>query len=108
MKQIKFSHSYPKLWGQKKAELIAVRILDAQAVDINNTLKEYDTLWEKLNPDGSKTIGYYALPKEGKLIQLIFIGDKDIPFCTIRSYNIGKYEFYIHNVGQIFEIAHTP
>ena len=28
---------------------------------------------------------HYPLPKSGELIQLVFLGDKGIPFCTLRS-----------------------
>jgi hypothetical protein len=92
---IKFSHNYPKLWGQKKAELIGVRILNAQA--INKDLIEYDTK----TSEGE----YYELPKKGELIQLVFVGDKDIPFCTLRRYTEVKYLYYSENVGNTFDIV---
>lgn len=122
MTNIKFSHHYPKIWNQKKAELIAVRILDAQAVQINKVLVEYDTrynnllvyarwdseLLTKLNysPEmiGLKT-GYYPLPEQGKLIQLIFVGDKDIPFCTLRRHTPKKYDYYKSCIHNIFDIV---
>ena len=98
--KIKFSHHYPKIWMQKRAELIAVRILDAQAVSINQDLKEYDTMWAE--PDGD--MGYYPLPQEGKLIQLIFLGNSEIPFCTLRRYTPEKYEYYKNCVHNVFDL----
>ena len=118
MKKINFSYNYPKLWGQKKAELIAIQIIDAQAVQINKDLLEYDTHWEdhtsymKKHPELKNIMipidslyGYYILPKEGKLIQLIFLGDKNIPFCTLRKATKEKYEYYKNNLRNMFEIV---
>lgn len=107
MQKIKFSHIYPKLWEQKKAELIAVRIFDAQAVQINKDLIEYDTKYiiEEENEIEEGVYDYYPLPKEGRLIQLIFIGDKDIPFCTLRRHIDRKMEYYLSKIGEIFEIV---
>ena len=94
MLKINFSHIYPKLWGQTKATLLDIRILDAQAVQMNKDLIEYDT-----NTD------YYPLPTEGKLIQLIFIGNKDIPFCTLRRYTPEKIRYYTKNINELFEVV---
>jgi len=104
--KINFSHDYPKLWKQKKAELLAVRVIDAQAVAINKDLIEYDTKYilPDYSPDFTGGVCYYPLPKTGKLIQLIFVGDKDIPFCTLRRYIPTKYDYYKKGIGKIFEI----
>jgi hypothetical protein len=93
--QIKFSHGYPKLWNQAKAELVAVRILDAKEVQENQSLLEYDTRYYAepsetselhfVDSDSDYEHRHYPLPKTGELIQLIFVGDKHIPFCTIRT-----------------------
>ena len=93
MNQIKFSHNYPKLWGQTEATLIQVRLLDYKF--LNKDLIEYDT----------KTIDntYYKLPN-GLLIQLIFYGNKRIPFCTIRSFSKEKEKYYTSKIGYNFEI----
>ena len=105
--QIKFSHNYPKLWHQKKAELLAVRIIDAQAVQINQDLIEYDTGFETVDDFMDIQKDYYQLPKQGKLIQLIFIGDKDIPFCTLRRHTEQKYQYYFSCIGEVFEVVLT-
>lgn len=89
--RIKFSSDYPKLWGQKTAELLQVRLL----ADINPDLIEYDTK----NSQGE----YYQLP-DTPIIQLIFVGDKNIPFCTLRRYYEAKWEYYTDAVGERFKI----
>ena len=94
--KIKFSHNYPKLWNQSNAVLVAIRTIDAQAVSINKDLIEYDTKHEE---------GYYELPKTGRLIQLIFVGNKEIPFCTLRSYTPEKYIFYQKTINECFNIG---
>lgn len=91
---IKFSHNYPKLHNQKLAELLAVRELLIND-KITQDFLEYDTK----TVDGS----YYPL-KKGRHLQLVFIGDKHIPFCTVRSYSTDKERFYKSNIGEWFKI----
>lgn len=93
MKKIKFSKEYPKLWKQVMAKLIDVQNIYEDAISLD--LKEYDTKAE----DGS----YYELPK-GKLLQLTFIGEKRIPFCTIRRWTQEKEFYYSNSIGEMFEI----
>lgn len=98
MKKIKFSHNYYKLHGQTTAVLIAVREL---RIDENTpkTLIEYDTSFEG---------GKYVLSK-GDYVQLVFLGNFGIPFCTIRrkigmrGYN--KFEYYTALIGETFEVV---
>ncbi len=52
-------------------------------------------------------MGYYELPKYGKVLQLIFIGNYDIPFCTLRSDKPGKLNYYNKQIGREFEIVNT-
>lgn len=97
MNTIKFSHEYPKLHGQTSAELLAVRPIKIDA-HTPKELLEYDTTY-----DG----GRYPL-KSGDYIQLIFIGNLRIPFCTIRSaYPPSKVRYYMNAVGHTFDIV-TP
>ena len=101
---ISFSKKYKKLWGQTKAKLIAVEDINIDD-NTSNDLLEYDTKAE----DGS----YYEL-KKGQYIQLIFLGDKNIPFCTIRDRcgasapflrdYIDKREYYKDKIGKMFNI----
>jgi len=115
MKPIKFSHDYPKLWGQDTAELLAVRIIDSK--DVSEQLREYDTYWFEYPPslnfrpwsyvggllNFDLNRGHYDLPK-GKLIQLIFIGNEGVPFCTIRRQTPQKEDYYRKSIGEIFEV----
>lgn len=98
MSVIKFSHDYPKLHGQTSAELLAVRPI---RIDKNTPeeLLEYDTKY-----DG----GYYKLAT-GDYIQLIFLGNLRIPFCTIRrNYPPQKGDYYRGKVGDMFTIEVKP
>lgn len=102
MPTIKFSHNYPKLHGQTSATLLAVREL-LFPKDKNADLIEYDTTY--LSPNG---IGFYQL-SNGPYLQLIFVGDKHIPFCTIRpkygGFSKNKKEYYESLIGQVFQIV---
>ena len=93
---IKFSHDYQKLWGQCHARLIEVNITEKK--HLHPDLIEYDT-----NYGG----GYYKLP-DGKLIQLVFLGDKGIPFCTIRRWTPEKEKYYQSQIGKIFIVEVKP
>ena len=96
---IRFSHNYPKLHGQKMAELLAVRFITISKTT-NPEMLEYDTRYE--NADG--TIGHYPL-KSGQYMRLIFDGDKGIPFTTIRkAWPRRKVKFYEEMVGETFMI----
>lgn len=101
--QIRFSHDYPKLWGQKKAELLAVKIILAEVIQANKKLLNYDTKF--ITRDLLEE--YYPLPKSGHLLQLVFLGDEGIPFCTIRTMTPEKYKYYSSAVGKEFSIILT-
>jgi len=96
MNTIQFSHEYPKLWGQTECNLIHVRYLPRD--QITPELTEYDTRW---HDEGQS--GYYQLP-ETDVIQLIFIGNKGIPFCTLRRFTKQKLDYYTEKKYQIFQI----
>lgn len=98
MKRIKFSHDYPKLHGQTSAKLLAV--IPRKRNEMSEELIEYDTSY--FNDDGVKE--YFPL-KSGNYIQLVFIGNLGIPFCTIRSaFPQSKVEYYTSSIGEEFEI----
>lgn len=100
MVNIQFSKEYNKLHGQITAELLAVR-----RIKIDETtppeLLEYDTT----ATDGTR----YEL-ENGNYLQLIFLGNLGIPFCTIRKDNPAingqktKFEYYSDLIGKVFEI----
>jgi len=92
--KIKFAEDFPKLWGQKKAKLLAVEMKHGS--ELPEDLVEYDTI--------DKNGEYYPLPK-GLVIVLTFTGDKMIPFPTIRKYVSTKFEMYQRNIGQLFDIV---
>ena len=94
---IRFSHNYPKLNGQTSATLYAVIPLRIDK-KTPRELFEYDTKY-----DG----GYYPLAN-GSYIQLLFVGNLHIPFCTIRkAYPSRKVEYYKQAVGYDFDICIT-
>ena len=95
MKKINFSHNYPKLWNQTFAELLAVKTIKINK-NTHPDLLEYDT----------KTASGEHFPlKTGNYIQLIFLGNKGIPFCTIRSaYPQSKVDYYNGLIGEILQI----
>lgn len=102
MPKIKFSHNYPKLHGQTSAVLLAVRELYFPK-DSNHELLEYDTSYP--SPHG---IDFYPLPA-GPYLQLIFVGNKHIPFCTIRpkygGFRKNKKGYYEGQIGKAFSIV---
>lgn len=104
---IKFSHAYPKLHGQTSAELLAVRPI---RIDRNtpDELLEYDTTYyDKPFKDATSL---YAEKQRfplltGDYIQLVFLGNLGIPFCTIRkNYPPQKGDYYRGKVGDTFTI----
>lgn len=113
MNKIKFCHNYHKLFDQTTAKLLAIELLDAKDVQGNQQLINYDTLYFTEHRTGSSA-NYYPLPKKGALIQLIFLGNHGIPFCTIRSrfrydinlkQNVDKVCYYEPLMGDWFDIV---
>lgn len=94
--QIKFSHKYPKLWGQVEAELIAVRTIKKGGV--SKVLRDYDCITDNQE--------YYPLPDDD-LLQLIFVGNENIPFCTLRRKTPKKELWYKFMIGKKFEVVLT-
>ena len=102
---IKFSHNYPKLHGQTSAELLAVRPI---RIDKNtpDELLEYDTTYlVRYNDETLLTYKARFPLQAGDYIQLIFLGNLRIPFCTIRkNYPPQKGDYYRGKIGDIFTI----
>ena len=107
MNAIKFSHDYPKLHGQTSATLLAVVPI---RIDRNTPkeLLEYDTAyWDEITSGGSIK-AYFPLPT-GDYIQLVFLGNLRIPFCTIRkAYPPSKVEYYKSKIGEQFKVIVKP
>ena len=106
MNSIKFSKEYRKLHGQTSAKLIAV---ERHYINMNlpvtwGDLIEYDTI----AVDGTR----YEL-KTGHYLLLVFLGNKLIPFTTIRSDKPAmngmksKFDYYNGKVGEEFIIERT-
>ena len=96
-KTIKFSHHYTKLHGQTSATLLAVFPLRINK-DTPKEFLEYDTKF-----DG----GHFPL-KNGEYIQLVFIGNLRIPFCTILPVlHKKKVMYYTSAIGETFNIKYT-
>ncbi len=110
MKHIIFSHDYPKLHGQYRAELLAVRPIEINR-NTPDELLEYDTTYYDTFFEYGQTFHEkkrYPL-KPGKYLRLIFDGDKGIPFTTIRkAYPPQKVEYYKQAVGETFEVWIVP
>lgn len=98
--KIKFSHDYPKLHGQKKATLLAV--LKGESIKLDSDFIKYDTSF--IREDGTQAC--YDLPA-GLVLVLFFIGDKLIPFTTVRRWTEEKEKYYRANIGKNFEINIT-
>jgi hypothetical protein len=117
MNSIKFSHVYPKLWEQTSAKLVHVEVVDAAHLDPE--LVEYDTRYrgdryreaEVVDEDNCGVgrhgyrYSYYKLPKSGNLLQLVFLGNKGIPFCTLRRYSNSEEAYYRTNIEEVFDIV---
>lgn len=80
MQEIKFNHNYKKLHNQKEAELTCLWI--RLGADLHKDFIEYDT-------DGK-----YEIDKNKKYLVLWLIGDKLIPFTTLRTFNKENLEKY--------------
>lgn len=101
MDKILFSKDYIKLHGQTEAELLSVRRIRIDE-ETPSELIEYDTT----AVDGSR----YEL-KNGNYIQLVFLGNLGIPFCTIRTDKPAsngqeaRFEFFSERIGNTFILA---
>lgn len=102
--RISFSHDYPKLHGQTSATLLAVIPIRIDK-DTPRELLEYDTVYyvkDKTSLYAEKQ--YFPLPT-GDYIQLVFIGNLRIPFCTIRKvWPPQKADYYKAAIGSEFAV----
>lgn len=95
-KTINFSFEYTKLYYQETALLVAVYKTTKQR--LSKLFLSYDTCYHADN-----AVKFYDLP-ETELIFLIFLGDQNIPFTTVRRYTDKKWNYYKSSIGQIFEL----
>lgn len=95
---LKFSHRYTKLYGQTSAYLLAVIVRNRK--ELNDGFVFYDTFYKDNEVEGN-----YQLP-DGRLIILVFFGNKFIPFTTVRPWNAEKEAYYCKNRGKRFDILY--
>lgn len=97
MNTIKFSKEFIKLQGQTKAELLAVKMvcLADLSDEAFKDLIEYDC---KAVDDS-----YYPLNRNKSYCLLVFLGNKNIVFQTLR--NKDKYIKYNGLIGHIFDVV---
>ena len=92
---VMFNHDYSKLRGQRSGFLCYATIFHV-GDKFPEEAYQYDTdgLWEfKPNTD---------------YIQLVFLGDKEIPFTTYRNDNPDNRDKYFNHIGEVFEfVVHT-
>lgn len=91
IKEINFDHNYKKLHNQTKAVLIQTAIL--KGVNIPKEFIKYDT-------DNK-----YELKENEDYLYLVFVGDKMIPFTTVRKLNIENVKKYVGYEGDYFYIV---
>lgn len=102
LKEIRFDNNYPKLHNQKKARLLMV-IQDISGELLNGEfyyLMKFDTLRD----DG---LLYNIKPKESYML-LLFVGDRNIMFPTLRKQNEENAILYAESVGEMFSITVEP
>ena len=99
-KTINFSFEYTKLYYQETAMLVAVYKTTKQR--LSKLFLSYDTCYHDKNE-----VKFYNIP-DTELIFLIFLGDQNIPFTTIRKYTAKKWSYYKNTQGQIFELKRGP
>lgn len=94
--EIKFDKNFIKLHNQTSAQLIDVKMVDLSEMNDNdfNELIEYDCKAD----DGS----YYSLNRNGHYTLLIFLGNKNIVFQTLRKKE--SYMKYHTMKGIVFDI----
>lgn len=81
MQEIKFNHNYKKLHNQTEAFLVWRDVAYPERLD--KEFIYYDT-------EGS-----YVLDKNKSYLMLYFVGDKGIPFTTLRTNNVENRKKYI-------------
>ena len=96
--KINFCMQFKKLHNQKTAELLSVKV-----VEINDKTSPDFINYDAVADDGRM----YAL-KKGKHILLTFLGCKNIPFTTVRTYKADEEKYYKDNLNKTFNIIVSP
>lgn len=100
--KIRFDNHYPKLHNQKHARLVMV----IQDISGERLLKQFPdlTFYDSMRDDGR----YYNIKPEENYMLLLFIGDKDIMFPTLRKQNEENAILYAESVGELYRIEVEP
>lgn len=101
LEQLKFKYYYPKLHHQKMAMLIYVSTVYERVSISDPDFIEYDNKYV-YNTYGDYSYWDLADPP---VLFLVFLGDKNIPFTTIRKCNEENMDKYYDNIGDWFEIV---
>ena len=86
---VKFNHNYSKLHGQVSGFLCWADVFHMANLPMEAHM--YDTA------------GKYGLIDGKDYIQLVFLGDKEIPFTTYRELNEKNKAKYFGHIGEVFE-----
>jgi len=108
--KLKFDHPFFKLYGQKTAKLIHIDRVSYS--DLDPLMIEMDTQYSAIVPDKDKEheevtrreIRTCKL-KKGGLVLLVFLGNKNIPFTTLRNGRDSTFRRYRDQVGDTFDIV---
>lgn len=102
LKEIRFDNNYPKLHNQKHARLVMV----IQGILGEMLLKNFPdlTFFDTLRDDGI----YYDIKPEESYMLLLFVGDKEIMFSTLRKQNEEKAILYAESIGEVYKLKIEP
>lgn len=99
---IGFSHEYLKMHGQRSGTLIDVEQVDRE--NLTGEFLEYDTSY--LGNDGKVHkygVDFGDKAADARLAVLVFIGDKLIPFTTIR--NLTDFDEVFYSIGRKYDFV---
>lgn len=98
MKTIRFNDNYPKLHGQTEAKLVFILSIPEKSLrTVFNDLWLYDTLCSDGKYRQAFSVGQ-------RFLLLLFLGDKNILFTTLRTDNEENRAKYFNFVGQDFKL----
>lgn len=105
---IGFCHNYQKLHGQTRATLL--RVFSIRSEQLCPSFIEYDTRYivdPGIGVCSEDIVKYFQIPP-GECIVLVFLGEKNIPFTTVRKYTERKFNLFNALVGRDFDVVVRP
>ena len=99
MQTIKFNDNYPKLHNQTTAKLVAM----FDNVSANILFRQFPDLlkFDTKKQDGS----YFEIEPRNSFLLLLFVGNKNIMFSTLRKSNDENFWLYKNSIGEEFNIV---